>query len=146
MRRFILMSLMMAVSAASFAADQLNGTTWKTIDDTTGKPRAIVKFTEVNGALSGTVQTLLDKDATRVCTSCSGSLKNKPVVGLTIVHGLKPVSGVSNSYDYGSILDPKTGKTYKLKGTLSDDGKVLNLRGYLGISLLGRNQTWQRAN
>lgn len=146
MRRLILMSLMMAVSAAGFAVDQLNGSTWKTIDDKTGKPRAIVKFTEVNGALSGTVQTLLDKDATRVCTSCSGSLKNKPVIGLTIVHGLKPVSGVNNSYDYGSILDPKTGKTYKLKGTLSDDGKVLNLRGYLGISLLGRNQTWQRAN
>jgi uncharacterized protein (DUF2147 family) len=144
MRRFILMSCMMALSAVGFAADQLNGTTWKTIDDKTGKPRAIVKFSEHNGSLSGTVQNLVDKDATKVCTNCSGSLKNKPVVGLTIVHGLKPVSGDSRSYDNGSILDPKTGKTYKLKGTLSNDGKVFNLRGYLGLSLLGRNQTWQR--
>lgn len=146
MRRFVLMSLMMAVSAAGFAADQLNGSTWKTIDDKTGKPRAIVKFTETNGSLSGTVQNLVDKDATKTCANCSGSLKNKPVVGLTIVHGLRPVSGVKNTYDYGSILDPKTGKTYKLKGTLSDDGKVFNLRGYLGVSLLGRNQTWQRVD
>lgn len=144
MRRLILMTLVMAVSAASFAADQLNGSVWKTIDDKTGKPRAVVKFTETNGVLSGVVQDLVDKDATKICAACSGSLKNKPVVGLTIVHGLKPVSGVANSYDYGSILDPKTGKTYKLKGTLSNNGKTFNLRGYLGVSILGRNQTWQR--
>lgn len=146
MRGFILMSVVMLMSAASFAADQLNGSTWKTIDDKTGKPRATVKFSESNGALSATIQNLLDKDAAKTCSNCKGSLKNKPVVGLTIVHGLKPVSGVKNSYDYGSILDPKTGKTYKLKGTLSEDGKVFNLRGYLGVSLLGRNQTWQRVD
>ena len=132
MRRLILMTLVMAVSAASFAADQLNGSVWKTIDDKTGKPRAVVKFTESNGVLSGVVQDLVDKDATKICAACSGSLKKKPV------------SGVANSYDYGSILDPKTGKTYKLKGTLSNNGKTFNLRGYLGVSILGRNQTWQR--
>lgn len=144
MRRFVLMSAIMAVSAAGFAADQLDGTTWKTIDDKTGKPRGTVKFTETNGALNATVQSLIDKNATKVCEKCTGNLKGKPVVGITVVHGLKQVSGVKNSYDYGTILDPKTGKTYKLKGTLSDDGNTLNLRGYMGVSLLGRNQVWQR--
>ncbi|XID75097.1 DUF2147 domain-containing protein [Alkanindiges sp. WGS2144] len=144
MRRFALVSIMMAVSAATFAADQLDGSVWRTIDDKTGKPRAMVKFTETNGSLSGTVQSLLDKNATKVCEKCTGNLKNKPVVGMTLVHGLRAVDGVKNSYDYGSILDPKSGKTYKLKGTLSDDGKTFNLRGYLGVSLLGRNQVWQR--
>ncbi len=145
MRRFILMSAMMAMSAVGFAADRLDGTVWKTIDDKTGKPRATVKFTETsNGTLSATVQNLIDKDATKVCEKCTGNLKNKPVVGLTIVHGLKQVSGVKNTYDYGSILDPKSGKTYKLKGTLSEDGNTLNLRGYMGVSLLGRNQVWHR--
>lgn len=146
MYRFVLLASLLSVGMSSFAADQLNGTTWKTIDDTTGKPRAVVKFEETNGELHGTVQALLDKDATKVCQKCSGALKNKPVVGLTLVHGLKPVSGVKNAYDYGNIIDPKSGKTYKLKGTLSDDGRTFNLRGYMGVSLLGRNQTWQRVD
>jgi len=60
---------------------------------------------------------------------------------VTIVHNLKNVGGTS--YEGGSILDPKNGKTYKLKGELA--GNKLNLRGYIGVSALGRNQTWIRA-
>ena len=146
MRSLVLMSALMAVSAVSFAADQLDGSVWKTIDDKTGNPRATVKFTESNGALNATVINLIDKTALKVCDKCTGNLKGKPVVGIAVVHGLKAVSGEKNSYDYGSILDPKNGKTYKLKGTLSDDGKVLNLRGYMGISVLGRNQVWRRVS
>ena len=146
MLRFALMSAIMAVSSVSFAADQLDGSVWKTIDDKTGNPRATVKFTEANGELSATILNLIDKNATKVCEKCPGSLKNKPVVGLTVVHGLKAVNSAKNTYDYGNILDPKTGKTYRLKGTLSDDGKTLNLRGFMGVALLGRNQTWKRVN
>ncbi|MBV7609781.1 DUF2147 domain-containing protein, partial [Escherichia coli] len=68
---------------------------------------------------------------------------NKSLKGLTIVKGLKNTGGTS--YDSGSILDPKSGKTYKLKGNLTDGGKKLELRGYIGVSALGRNQTWIRA-
>ena len=57
--------------------------------------------------------------------------------------GLKNTGGTS--YDRGSILDPTSGKTYKLKGNLTDGGKKLELRGYIGVSALGRNQTWIRA-
>ena len=146
MRRLVLMSVIMAVSAVSFAADQLDGSVWKTIDDKTGKPRATVKFTETNAGLNATIQSLLDKDALKVCGKCTGSLKNKPIVGLTVVHGLKAASGDKNTYENGSILDPKNGKTYNVKGTLSDNGKTLNLRGYMGVSILGRNQVWQRVN
>ncbi|SSS47647.1 signal peptide [Acinetobacter baumannii] len=63
---------------------------------------------------------------------------------MTIVHNLKNVGG--NSYENGTILDPKSGKTYKLKGELAEGGKKLKLRGYIGVSALGRNQTWIRAN
>ena len=146
MRRFILMSAIMAVSAVSFAADQLDGSVWKTIDDKTGNPRATVKFNEVNGTLNASIINLIDKNAVKICDKCTGSLKGKPVVGITVVHGLKAVSGLKNTYDYGNILDPKNGKTYKLKGTLSDDGKVFNLRGYMGVSILGRNQVWHRVS
>jgi len=63
---------------------------------------------------------------------------------VTIVHNLKNVGGTS--YENGTILDPKSGKTYKLKGELAEGGKKLKLRGYIGVSALGRNQTWIRAN
>lgn len=145
MRSIILALVLGAVSISSYAKDPLDGTLWRTIDDKTGKPRAAVQFTETNGTLSATVKALLDKNARTHCEDCTGSLKGASVVGLKIVNNLKPVQGEPNSYDSGTILDPYNGKTYRLKGTLSADAKTLNLRGFIGISLLGRNQTWQRA-
>ena len=144
MRSIILAVVLGAISISSYARDQLDGSMWRTIDDATGKPRATVQFTESNGVLSGTVKSLLDKSAKTHCEDCSGSLKGAPVVGLRIVNNLKPVEGEPNAYDSGTIMDPYNGKTYRLKGTVSADGKTLKLRGYIGISLLGRNQTWQR--
>lgn len=144
MRHILLATTLLAVSFSSFAKSALDGTVWQTIDDNTGKPRAVVEFNESNGSLNATVKALLDKNAKTVCDSCSGNLKNKPVVGLQIVSNLKPVAGKPNVYESGTILDPHNGKTYKLKGTVSPDGKTLSLRGYIGVSLLGRNQTWKR--
>lgn len=144
MRSIILAMILGAVSISSYAKDPLDGSLWRTIDDKTGKPRATVQFTESNGSLSATVKSLLDKTAKTHCEDCTGSLKNAPVVGMRIVNNLKPVQGETNAYDSGTIMDPYNGKTYRLKGTVSADGKTLNLRGYIGISLLGRNQTWQR--
>ena len=125
------------------AADPLNGTVWKTIDDTTKQPKAIVKFTEQkNGTLSATIQSIVTPGEENACVKCEGPYQNKPLKGVTIVNGLKNVGG--KNYDNGTILDPKNGKTYKLKGELA--GNQLKLRGYIGISALGRNQVWIRAN
>lgn len=130
-------------AAPAFAADALNGTQWRTIDDATGKPKAVVEFKEqANGTLSATIKQLLDPAAATVCTKCKGNLKGKPMVGLTIVSNLKSTGG--NSYDDGTILDPKSGSTYSLKGEVTADGKKFELRGYKGIAALGRNQTWHR--
>ena len=127
------------------AADPLNGTVWKTIDDKTNQPRAIVKFTEQkNGTLTASIQNVLTKGEENSCSKCEGPYHNKSLKGLTIVHNLKSVS--SNHYDGGTILDPQSGKTYKLKGELADGGQKLKLRGYIGVSALGRNQTWVRAD
>lgn len=135
---------LLGLSALANAADPLNGTVWKTIDDETKQPKAIVKFTEQkNGTLSASIQSVLTPGEENACTKCEGSYHNKSLKGLTIVKGLKNTGGTS--YDSGSILDPKSGKTYKLKGNLTDGGKKLELRGYIGVSALGRNQTWIRA-
>lgn len=145
MRRVTLTGLMLLVSMSSFAKDPLADTTWQTIDDVTGHPKALVHFNDIgHGALGATVLKLLDKNAKTTCQNCPGNLKNKPIVGLRIVQNLKPVEGQPGQYENGVILDPHNGKTYSLKGELSADGKTLNLRGYLGVSLLGRTQVWQK--
>ena len=131
---------LLGLSALANAADPLNGTVWKTIDDETKQPKAIVKFTEQkNGTLSASIQSVLTPGEENACTKCEGPYHNKSLKGLTIVKGLKNTGGTS--YDSGSILDPKSGKTYKLKGNLTDGGKKLELRGYIGVSALCRNQT-----
>ena len=102
-----------------------------------------MKFTEQkNGTLTATIQSILTPGEENTCTKCEGPYHNKSLKGVTIVNGLKNVGG--KNYDNGTILDPKNGKTYKLKGELA--GNQLKLRGYMGISALGRNQTWVRAN
>lgn len=145
MKKMILALGLLGLTALANAADPLNGTTWKTIDDKTKQPKAIVKFTEQkNGTLSASIQNVLTVGEEKACTKCQGPYHNKSLKGLSVIHGLKNVGGTS--YDNGSILDPQTGKTYKLKGQLTDGGKKLELRGFIGIAALGRNQTWIRTN
>ena len=145
MKKIALALGLIGMAAFANAADSLNVTVWKTIDDQTNKPKAVVKFTEQkDGTLTATIQNILTPGEENACTKCEGPYKNKSLKGLTIVHGLKNVGGTS--YDGASILDPQTGKTYKLKGNIAAGGKKLELRGYIGVAALGRNQTWIRAN
>lgn len=145
MKKITLALGLLVTAAFTHAADPLNGTTWHTIDDTTNKPKAVVKFTEQSdGTLSAAIQSVVTPGEENACTRCEGTYHNKSLKGLTIVKNLKNVGG--NNYEQGSILDPKTGKTYKLQGSLADGGKKLALRGYIGVAALGRNQTWVRVN
>lgn len=142
------MALALGILATSFfanAADALDGTVWKTIDDKTNQPKALVKFYEQkDGSLNATIQSILTPGEENSCTKCEGAFKNKSLKGVTIVRGLKNTGGTN--YDGGTILDPKTNKTYKLKGSIKDGGKRLEMRGFVGVSLIGRNQNWVRAN
>ncbi|MCG2573413.1 MULTISPECIES: DUF2147 domain-containing protein [Acinetobacter] len=145
MKKMLLALGLFGAAIAAHAADPLNGTVWQTIDDATNKPKALVVFTEQkNGTLSASIQKVLTAGEENACTQCNGPYKNKSLRGVTIVRGLKNVGGTE--YDNGSILDPKNGKTYSLKGELINGGKQLKIRGYLGFSALGRNQTWNRVH
>jgi uncharacterized protein (DUF2147 family) len=132
------------VSAFSFAADPLHGTKWKTIDDQTKKPLSVVQFTESNGVLSAKIVEVFTPGEGEKCTKCEGKYKDKPLKGIQIVSGLKQTA--KNTYDNGKITDPKNGKTYSFSAKLSGDAKTLSGRGYIGVSALGRSQTWIRAN
>ncbi|MFJ4289337.1 DUF2147 domain-containing protein [Cupriavidus sp. NPDC089707] len=130
-------------SAAAMAQASPSGM-WKTIDDSTGKPRGLVEISEKNGVYSGRlVKTFVEGDGKpRVCDKCTDARKDQPLIGMTILTGLRKTG--DNEWSGGEILDPENGKVYKSKLSLAEDGNKLNVRGFIGISLIGRTQTWER--
>jgi uncharacterized protein (DUF2147 family) len=117
---------------------------WKTIDDASGKPSALIRITENNGELQGRIEKLFrsaDDDQNPKCTLCKDARKDQPIIGMTIVSGLKKDG---NEYTGGEILDPKNGKVYKSKLAVQEGGKKLEVRGYVGVPMFGRSQVWLR--
>jgi uncharacterized protein (DUF2147 family) len=117
---------------------------WNTIDDETKKVKSMVRITEKDGVLSGTVEKIVDpaKQDSK-CDECAGDdpRKGKPVIGMTILSDLKKES--DTVWSGGKILDPNNGKSYNAKVTVIDGGKKLEMRG--SILFIGRTQTWVRA-
>jgi len=114
---------------------------WKTIDDKTGAARAIVRIYEQDGRLFGKIENSFTPGAEhRVCEVCTDERKGQPILGLIIIRNMKHTD---NEYSGGDILDPETGSVYHCKMHV-EGGTRLVLRGYIGFSLLGRNQIWQR--
>jgi|JI8StandDraft_1071087.scaffolds.fasta_scaffold23203_4 uncharacterized protein (DUF2147 family) len=133
------------VASFAFANSTTAAGTWKTIDDETGNVKSLVEITEADGQLTGKIVKLFrkpDEDQDPKCDKCSGDKKDKPMMGLQILWGLKKDS--DTKWSGGEIMDPKKGKTYSCKMELIEDGKKLKVRGFLGFSLLGRTQTWER--
>jgi uncharacterized protein (DUF2147 family) len=114
---------------------------WKTIDDETGKEKGVVEIFEHKGKVFGRIIEIFEKEKRHLkCEKCHGEDKNKPILGLIIIRGLTKNGAV---YDGGKIIDPKNGKNYHCKIALEDKDKLV-VRGYIGISLFGRSQTWIR--
>lgn len=121
---------------------------WKTIDDETKEPKSIVVITEEDGKLVGKIEKLFrkaDEDQNPKCEKCTGDKKDQPIIGMQILQDLKKDKDDNDkNWSGGKILDPKNGKTYSCKLEVIDDGKKLKLRGFIGLSLLGRTQVWER--
>ena len=141
----ILLAAVMSVAGVASADTATPAGVWRTIDDKTGKERSVVRIEEVNGVYQGRIEQLLnrqpDDDPDGLCRACEDERKDKPVVGMTILWGLKKDGA---QYTGGEILDPKNGKIYRAKMKLLDGGRKLEVRGFIGVSLLGRSQTWLR--
>ncbi len=115
---------------------------WKTFDDKTGNARGIVQIYEQDGKLFGRIErSFTPGSEQRVCALCTDERKNQPILGLIIIRNMKSRDG---EYAGGDILDPENGSVYRCRFHLDQDGTRLIVRGYVGISLLGRTQTWQR--
>ncbi|WP_374518594.1 DUF2147 domain-containing protein [Undibacterium squillarum] len=145
MKRFTLLAILSTVLIAPFAhADDTPVGLWKNIDDKTGKPKALIRITEAGGEYKGKIEKLFlepGADQNPKCTECDGANKDQPIIGMTILFGLKKDG---DEYNGGKIIDPANGKTYSSKLTVVDNNKKLNVRGYIGTPFLGRSQTWVR--
>jgi uncharacterized protein (DUF2147 family) len=115
---------------------------WKTLDDRTHKPRGIIQIFKENNTFYGRIEASFDpKELTARCEKCSGDRKDAPVIGLVVMRG---ITQHGSEYGGGEILDPETGSIYRCRFALSSGGEKLLVRGYLGLSILGRTQTWVR--
>jgi uncharacterized protein (DUF2147 family) len=139
--------LMIGALIVGFGAAAQSRTTpigfWNTISDVDGKPTAVVEIREVNNELSGVVRELLvvadPQDS--ICGKCPGERKGQRIVGMEIV---RHMHADGDHWSGGEILDPETGKTYRATMKLVDGGQKLVVRGYIGLPLFGRSQTWTR--
>lgn len=126
------------------AAQQTPVGLWKSIDDETKTEKSLVRITEAGGTLTGKIEKLMDptkQDAK--CDKCSDARKDQPVLGMTIITGVRAGSD-QTLWEGGEILDPNNGKAYKVRIKPIDGGKKLEVRGYIGAPMLGRTQTWIR--
>lgn len=142
--RTALVALSLLLASAAWAAADTPVGTWTQVDDATGKPKSIIEISQLaDGTLEGKVQQVLfsDQGTHPVCDKCTGERHDQPVEGMVVLWGVKRDG---NAWDGGKILDPHNGKVYKVKLSLQDGGHKLDVRGYIGVPMLGRTQTWLR--
>jgi uncharacterized protein (DUF2147 family) len=135
-----------AVATSAAAAAPRPDGTWRIVSDKDGKPLALIRVQTVGGGqLTGVLTASLRGDnPARLCVKCPGARRNQRILGMQVLWGVQPAPGDPLKWTNGSILDPDNGSTYGCEVTESPDGRTLTVRGYLGIAMLGRTQTWRR--
>jgi uncharacterized protein (DUF2147 family) len=120
------------------------GGRWRTIDDKTGAAKSIVVIRLVNDEAEGVVERVFAPPAPSeqpICDGCPGELNGKPIVGMRVMWGFRQKG---DEWEGGRVFDPEGKKIYRGKVRVVDNGRKLELRGFVGIPLFGRTQTWVR--
>lgn len=151
MTGFVLKALsstaLLLVLAAQAQAGELAGV-WQEYDDRTGKVEALIRIEKLpDSTYEGRIVKLIADVAGedhKVCANCKGELHNQPLLGMRILYGMKRKDG--QTFEGGEIVDPDEGKVYRCLMRLSEDGKTLEVTGFIGISLFGQTETWERAD
>ena len=144
MIKTVVSTLALSLASLSAFAQMSPVGLWKTIDDDSKKEKSLVRIQENNGVYSGTIEKLLDptRKPDAVCDKCTDERKDKPVLGMTILRNLKQSADDKTVYDGGDIVDPNNGKVYRTRLKPVEDGKKLEMRGYIGPFY--RTQVWIR--
>ncbi len=141
MKKFLIATVLSMATTLALAQANPVGL-WKTFDEETKAEKSLVRISETGGVLSGKIEKVSTPGkADATCEKCEGARKDKPVLGMTIIEGVK--KNADEAYwDGGNILDPNNGKTYRVRLTPQDGGKQLQVRGFIGP--IYRNQIWTR--
>ena len=141
----VFMVLAVCLACASALAQASPAGVWKTIDDKSGAPKAEVRIIESNGLITARIEKVYRANfkSDERCLACKDDRKDQLLIGLEILRGLKKAED-EGGWEGGTVLDPMTGTVYKARITLIDGGARLEMRGFVGFSLLGRTQTWVR--
>ena len=138
----LLIAIVLGVVAFPVLAQMTPVGVWRSIDDKTGQPKAEIRISaDAGGVLTGVVEKALKPSAEPNCDLCADDRKGKPKLGMEIIRGAKKAEG-KEVWEGGKILDPDNGKEYTLRLTPIEDGKKLEVRGY--IAFFFRTQTWIR--
>jgi len=150
MRNYLTTIVSILFSMSVFATTPAPIGYWKTIDDVTGKAKAIVEITyNQHKQLQGRILKVFyepNKEKQTRCTLCSGDKKNQPIIGMVIMTGLQQANTAIPRWEGGTILDPKTGKVYRCRLDYDIEKNRVTVRGYIGLPLLGRTQLWERVS
>jgi uncharacterized protein (DUF2147 family) len=115
---------------------------WNSFDEETNEIESVIEVYKKDGKAYAKIIEITDPERQEAtCFKCKGKRKDQRILGMDILTGLKKND---DEWSGGKILDPKNGKEYKCYIKLLDDN-TLKLRGYIGISLLGRTAIWKRA-
>ena len=143
LKNLLLVGLILAdLNHVAIANTQAIQGLWKSFDDK-GKATGYVRIHEVQGIYTGVIEKGLENEKQEeFCTACKGERKDQKLIGMTV---MKNVKAKGDAFEGAEILDPFSGNTYRVKLTLKEAGKKMEVRGYVGVSLFGRTQVWTRA-